>query len=494
MSHLPVLIGSFAHKPKYLMVDVNKYKDIDIITDVCIKDKIPIEFRHLKIDQTIINPNVETSLSLIFNYCNSNIQDQKVTKILNSIQIIICPAYLLYALKKSHIHRVIPYFVDGTKNIDIWYKNVNQYLNLRVKCGIPYKTLDRIIYETQENEIEIIINKIFHKGFSEIVESIGDTKVSLDTDKTDFFKDNIERFYDHDKLHILVAQKNRSSDEPIFLKYLKSNSVNLDKELFMADTMNNHIDMLREEIIVLLLERKLLPFVINLHAKFKILYEGYNNKRFKTDIREIVANYATNLCGSDHSWLRNYVIDHLNFLMQYSLQMLEEIIQIILKELKIELLVQNVVIEKLTFEPDTSYTSYVFRLLVKHNVRNATHNKSDENTVIFQNKNTKCYLPIDTITSIKTKNTITDLITKFNNCYKSTYVFVIGKYHYVYNTLLGCGICYDKEKDNWKHFVAKYKFNDSVSVVCYYVDLCKESGNNIHRKNGDLPMNIKKIM
>lgn len=490
MSYLPVLIGSFARKPKYLVLcdNVNKYKDIDIITDVCIKNKIPYKYNHLNVDQTIINPNDETSLSLIFNYCNNNIQNQKVVKILYAFEIIICPAYILYALKKSHIHRVIPYFSDNTENINIWYKNVNQYLNLREMCGIPYKTLDRIIYESQENDIEIIINKVFYKGFNEITELVGDTKVSLDVDKTTFFQDNIERFYDHDKLHILVAQKNRSSNEPLFLKYLKPDSVNLDKELFMEDTTNNHINMLREEIMVLLLERKMLPIVIGLHAKFKTPYNGYGEKRFKSDVKEIVANYATNLCGAGHSWLRNYVIDHLNFLMEYNLQMLEDIVQIVLQELQIELKSNNVTIEKLKFKPNIEGMKSVFYLLVKHNARSATNIQSDENTIYFKNINMKYYLPINTITNANMKNIFSNLIKDFNKNYTQTYVFTICNYHYVYNISIGCGICYDKKKNKWKQFVAKYDFNDKVSVECHYIVFNTETSNKIcdkeHKASG----------
>lgn len=108
-------------------------------------------------------------------------------------------------IKKSCIHRIIPYFKDIDLNINIWHKNVNQYLSLRENCDIHYKELNKIIYNSENNFN--IINKVFYLGFNEINELIEDTKISFDDNKNNFFDDNVPRFIDHDKLHILVAKK-----------------------------------------------------------------------------------------------------------------------------------------------------------------------------------------------------------------------------------------------------------------------------------------------
>ncbi|ARF10819.1 hypothetical protein Hokovirus_3_92 [Hokovirus HKV1] len=467
MSKLPVLIGSFAEKPEGIISgsNVNEFKDIDIITDVCIKNKIQDKYKHLLIDQTIVEPG--TSFKLIFDYCNDNINEQKVITILDSIKIIVCPRYLLYAIKKSHIHRIIPYFKNTFKNIEIWHKNVKQYLNLRSK--INYKEFDRIIYESQKNKIEKIMYDVFNLEFITINNSIGDTNVSMDDNKENFFNDNVERFYDHDKLHVLVAKKNRSTTEPIYLKYSIPNSVNLDKELFMQDTLQNHINMFREEIIVLLLERKLLPTIMNHFVKLNKYYNGYEKKQFKKDILEIVANYATNLCGN--GWLRNYVIDHLDFLMNYNLSMLEEIIQVILRELNIVLPMNTIPMDTIKFIKCDKKTFDVFELVSKHNVRFATDEMVEENKIYFENKNTNYYLPITNISNQQIKKLVSSLINDFNNNSKYTFCFAIKQYYYVYNTEIGCGLCYKKKTDTWIQFVIDYGFNNKVSVdtSCQYI-------------------------
>lgn len=44
----------------------------------------------------------------------------------------------------------------------------------------------------------------------------------------------------------------------------------------MQDNLINHINMLNEEIMVLLLERKILSTIINCHVKHNIPYNGHN--------------------------------------------------------------------------------------------------------------------------------------------------------------------------------------------------------------------------
>ncbi len=475
MDKLPVLIGSFAVKPEGIITccNVKEFKDIDIICDVSIKNKLPDKYKCIRIDEELILSDNKTSLSLIFDYCNNNKKSLRIEKILETIDIIVCPLTLLYALKKSHIHRIIPYFEDDRLNIKIWHKNANQYLYLRENCGIDYKLLDEIIYQRSVDKIytehDDIIRDIFYTSFNEISKKIGDTKISLDEDKESFFQDNIERFYDHDKLHVLVAKENRNQIEPIYLKYQTNANVNLDKEKFMQDTMKNHIDMFREEIMVLLLERKILPTIINCYAKPMILYSGYEKKRFKNDIKEMIAIYATNLCGNGHSWLRNYVIDHLKYLYGYDLSILEKIAQFVLKELNINLSLDEIKIQKLKFKPNVKNMHSVLVLCSKHNTRNPTKLRIDENKIYHQNKNVEFYLPISNIINVNIKKIIRELVDSFNEKYKFTIVFAVNNYFYVYNTAIGCGICYNNNNHLWIQFVMSCEFGNQISVDSQYI-------------------------
>lgn len=477
LSTLPVLIGSYALHQYTKSIE---YKDIDIITTSCIRNKIPSQYSSAKIDQNIINPDIPSSLSLIFNYCNSNKEKLKIITILDTIDVVVCPRTLLYALKKSHIHRIVPHTKDFTTNIEIWHKNVKQYLQLRNNNDMHYKILDNIIYNNDKTPSYEIIRQVFYAGFDEINKSIGDTHVSLDEEKDKFFDDKVERFYDHDKLHVLVAKANRDESEPIYLKYQDSNSVNLNKDKFMVDNVTNHINMFNEEIMVLLLERKLLPTIINCYAKVAKPYDGYNKIRFEADVKEIVANYACNLCGNGHSWLRTYVIDHANYLKNYDLNMLENIARTVLKELNITLPINiDAVVPTMTYvvNKNSGEFSDLLDACEYSNTDYVKCDKNDTNAITCNDGKKKWYLPIDTIDNIFFREKVMGLIADFNRNSTQTYVFNIEKYYYVYNTIIGCGLCYNDDSGNWKHFVLDVSFDsygdDYISAYCQYVNYCE---------------------
>lgn len=54
--------------------------------------------------------------------------------------------------------------------------------------------------------------------------------------------------------------------------------------------MQNHIEMFKEEIMVLLLERKWIPTIMECYVKDKIKYKGYNKEKVSDEIKEIIAN------------------------------------------------------------------------------------------------------------------------------------------------------------------------------------------------------------
>src|SRR3972149_9766408 len=109
----PVIIGSYA---LYLHKLVDTYNDIDLILDLPTAQEMSyksdkkkgnmIWFKELdkKIDITIIDSN--KSNLLIYDYCNV----ENITKTINilSYECVIAPLEILYILKKSHVHRIIP--------------------------------------------------------------------------------------------------------------------------------------------------------------------------------------------------------------------------------------------------------------------------------------------------------------------------------------------------------------------------------------------------
>lgn len=94
------------------------------------------------------------SKNLIFEYCNKNIEFTKVITIFKNLEVFVCPIELLYCLKKSHIHIILPLTNDKDKNIELWFRGVNQYLYLKKSCDQDYKELDKIIYEEGKHKYE----------------------------------------------------------------------------------------------------------------------------------------------------------------------------------------------------------------------------------------------------------------------------------------------------------------------------------------------------
>ena len=83
----------------------------------------------------------------------------------------------------------------------------------------------------------------------------------------------------------------------------------MDSDLFLSDDKNTQIQTIREEIMVLFLERKLIPIMVKYkdqNRPYKSLLKKYRNEQ----MLEIIAHFITNLCGQGHSWLRTWCIDH----------------------------------------------------------------------------------------------------------------------------------------------------------------------------------------
>jgi hypothetical protein len=104
----------------------------------------------------------------------------------------------------------------------------------------------------------------------------------------------------------------RNSTDLLFPKLQKEGSVGIDKELFDNTSTEFKISMIQEEVITLMLERKIIPSIeIN---------GDYTIEQYYGDINNISAHFATNLCGQGFHFLRKYVLDHFNMIMEFKVE------------------------------------------------------------------------------------------------------------------------------------------------------------------------------
>ncbi len=110
--------------------------------------------------------------------------------------------------------------------------------------------------------------------------------LSLYKKKTDFFNDYVEYVYDHDYLHSLVALPYN----PVYTLCLKENEdVAIDKDKFFSLTYKQQLQMFREEISVIAIERWMLPDKVKGKYSFT---KAYNLALHKTCV-SLTKNWAT---------------------------------------------------------------------------------------------------------------------------------------------------------------------------------------------------------
>lgn len=313
-----VLIGSYALS-HYGIVKDQSVRDIDIICDLETAqyltwmsprktDRI-LEFTGIKpIDISLISDNVTYELLWTL-LSNRDISSEEVIylKLSESCEIVclIPPLEWLYAMIRGQIHRIPKTLPNNYyKNIEIWQKQMKYYHSIRSNLG--YQKLDQMMVTNASMRI------IFETQFEYYNEVLGDAP-SMDKEENDFFKDNVTRYIEHDKLHEEVAMIHRNTKELLFRRYQSNpNSVEMDQELFLKAPRQDQINTIREEVIVLLLERKIIPSVV----EHNLLYEdGLDNDM---EFEEILAHFITNLCGNGHSWLRQWCLDHYMLINDYS--------------------------------------------------------------------------------------------------------------------------------------------------------------------------------
>ena len=171
----PVLIGSAALREYNYDVNdkTDKINDYDLIVNdeqarkICFecdkKEKLMCFYGTDKIDLIIIENNSNYD---IYDYCNKNVT--KYIEIFN-IKCILCPLELLYVIKKSHIHRILPLTNNNNQNIDIWYRHINMYNWMR--RTLDYHYLDKVLSTKSElTELETMMINLFNKRFDEVTQ------------------------------------------------------------------------------------------------------------------------------------------------------------------------------------------------------------------------------------------------------------------------------------------------------------------------------------
>lgn len=198
------------------------------------------------------------------------------------------PLEWLGALVRGHTHRV-PHIGTSKENVNIWIKYMNSYVAIRDKVGYLPCT-------------EGPTNLIYEAEFEHVNRIIGDAHSRLGMAEAEFFADNVKRHVDHDELHREVARMNRGVDELLFKRFQSGNGVEMDETLFMAAPAQERLDVLREEVMVLFLERKAIPAAAECGERLLWGDDTLN------DLQEIICHFCTNLSGT--GWLRRYALDH----------------------------------------------------------------------------------------------------------------------------------------------------------------------------------------
>lgn len=359
---LPVLIGS---RGLYEYGTADKFEDVDLVVNNDIAGSLYLKcdeskgkmlwYGKMKVD---LHLTTAPSNLLLFNTCNNSVMvdaliefgSPSIPFVCRKItidpigEVLLPPLELLYVVLKSHIHRILELTPYQHQNVKIWMKHMSFYKKIR-DC-LSYNHLDSILYReylgdwrdcTGNGSLDDLMRNIYQMRFNETNKRIGDTVISLDKSEKDFFKDNVERFVDHDELHSQVGISFRENPEPLFKKYQTDPSkVDLDREVFIKASQMERIEILREEIMVLLLERKWIPEVIKCYKEAKIPYVDYDLKEKAEELVEVGANYITNLCGQGDAWLRRFCLDHSHLLLDAKMYDFDKLKELTLKVTKYE--------------------------------------------------------------------------------------------------------------------------------------------------------------
>ena len=246
--------------------------------------------------------------------CDSN---KLILKLPHS-KIIIPDLITMTLIYKSHIHRIIRHG-NHQSSVMKWFSQIRRYGQLLKKAGktnilkILYGKgehyVDAIATDKQYYEDEpldyLIYRKFYIARFNEANEKWGDAIVEMKKTNEEFFNDNVLRFVDHDEvIHRKIADWKRGTKSELPFECFKEDSkmAELSSKLFFLDeNEDKRISCVREEIMALFIERKLLPALV----KFGKIPMGLEEQLF-----EITSHHITNLCGTGHYWLRQWCLDN----------------------------------------------------------------------------------------------------------------------------------------------------------------------------------------
>jgi hypothetical protein len=303
-------------------------------------------------DVTVVTENCDYSLRLVFDHCIAD-TELNVTLDIESgdnkrvVRCALCPLDLLYALKKSHIHRVLDLCGTKKKNVELWNKHMKMYNWMREKLG--YTRMDDCIYhmkvdagcikpmylnpkdptkQSDESEGDFLIRSVFLSGFDETNKRSGDALPLLEMTQEKFFTDNVPRHIPHDQLHEHVSMLYRQTKQNLFDRFkLKKEDVDMDQLTFLSGTFSDQIQTLIEEVTVLLLERKIIPLLVE-YSKSSLVFHKFDDKQLDEWFLDACSHFVTNLCGSGHYWLRRFCLDHYYMISDMEMYRLPSVVKI----------------------------------------------------------------------------------------------------------------------------------------------------------------------
>lgn len=187
--------------------------------------------------------------------------------------------------------------IDGTGIMDQYcFKNdiatINEIYTLKVshsfwviKNGSWEKHI-RDIKALQMNGAKLI-PELYKIAYKEWEKRHGKKNINLNQDKTEFFNNNVKRIYDHDSIHEAVA----FNDSPNFNRILEpGHTVKTSEKLFKKLPQRDKIQLVQEEVMVLSIERDLVP----LHIKQPELNIGHYLiiNSFQKQLKLLITQYS----------------------------------------------------------------------------------------------------------------------------------------------------------------------------------------------------------
>lgn len=358
----PVVIGSVAEN--YARVDESpywSYEDFDILIprgyvlplpsnenrnifgrkhvikmDIPCKYSIRREYVSFDVlDAQVVDDDPQSYTRKIFTAANESDTPNK-TKLFfvinnekNYIEVIVAPANLLYVMKASHIHRVS----------HKWHSYMRHFTILR---SLPsnsdiVKEYDEYFESGGTKNVSNYFD-VFKSGFDFVNAKVGDNAIDMNKPDSEFFEDNVKRYVDHDLLHVFTANHFSGTETPYYTLAKIEGIAAMDREKFNSLSPKIKMSIIREEVVVLLMERKILPTLIEiLEGNIDIYCEKY----FERDLADVVANFATNLCGGGISWLRWYALTHYDTMIKINQKHVENLVMKVLNNINIKYKTSN---------------------------------------------------------------------------------------------------------------------------------------------------------